>query len=1834
MTREEIDAIYDAQQNSNQVNKAGITKADIDAVYNAFQPITGTGITRQNIDAIFDANIQTQNEATPVSSPTHEDKSIAAKKKKIGFQSTETLNQQINQLFFKRNDNVKNDSSASKQIKSDIEENAKGGIASRLDSVSEKQVDGYSKVDDIKKMADNENNPMLKSRLIKQYEDAVREQSQTVLSENPTSEEVSEALEKWAADGYKMTDAEKKQARSLFGNAINPGIDRDTLSESDKQNLSLAYSKSNPIQNFMLGLGDNPVFKAFSNIYAKYGDMPETNGLSVDQMTENAYTQQPIVTSGGKLAGSMAEYAIGSKVIGALPGIGSATHKAGQAIGRGAEKTLGTLGLGMADAGSKGVANFGTKLLSGGAQRAGQAIGNSAANIIGDSLVDVALDTVPNALNDAKNGANGKEIGINAAKNLAANIGFNAIGEAVQVIPYLGMNMKNYGRNEKAYAEAMENIEKRNPLNPLEDTVSKLSDNIVNSKNTKYTLSQIAETVSKKSDKEIFDPVEKAFKEPDFGLTHTPDQIKQMQDYYNSSDEGIIDFANKVREKQYVKPIEISNVSDKAANKIEELTGINTAGNKILLDKNAIGHIDRKHGKNGIADHSMADDYTLSRIGYILDNYDDAFLGKNSKHVRLANGEYAPTVVFYKKVDGKYYVAEAVTDAKTKANRISSAYVTDIKPDINSKKEDYQVPDAIIPRRTSEIEPEFTSFDNSISNSAEKVNTPISDYKKVKINNHDDFNSQIDKYVGMYGDDAAKQKAVEVKEAMNKLLTDNSDESWEDAIKKTQELDNMLQGKSYTYKRKNGKNRNYQQQAKYNGEIASAFNTDADSIASEALENASKNAEKVKYMSEDTGLRKTSAKNGNTVDYYPAKSGLDDSMNDSVTLESNTLTSGEFKRRGYTDETIQKTDMPEEIKNEFREDPRAYEVLKNKDTQATADSIIANNDFNGAYSQFNTLLAKKDPTAIPLGYSLSKQLAQSGNTEQAIDIIDRMSEQLTKSGQFSQSAAITMLHNDPMASMRYMERQIDKMNTAGRMKYKNWQDFKLTDDEVKAFAEINTGDKEKIRQLYGQITDRLAKSYPSTKWEKIVEATKTSMMLNPRTHIRNTAANAVMLPVRSLSDRVSALGQNAIHLFNPDFKVTQSLTGGTFSQKKIANQIFDEQIKPLLEDANKWSDVSKNTPRNKQVFNDSIVGKIGKNATMAPLNLVNSLTGGKINNLVECVDKSMTNSVMENLRKFDYWLLGEVEDNPFVKANFSNRLASYMKAQRIKSIDDVPNEAVQIAYQEALKATFKDDNTLTKMFSNIKRDTGKFGEVMLPFTKTPANIAMRGIDYSPVGIVNAVKQAKSGADASQVIDTISKSATGTAGIYIGYKLAESGIIQGALSDDKDKQQFDKQQGKVAFSLNIAGHYYSFDWAQPASIPIIIGSTIYDAVNESDKEVSDIFNTVWQGTTAATNAWTELSPLSSLQDIFGGNGYGNEGIAENVFNEIVEFPQRLVPASLGATARTIDPTMRQTYSKGNVLQTQLDTLKSKIPFLSETLPASYDTWGNERKRQDSTVSAAIANFINPGTLGYDASTPLDSEITRLFDATQDNSVFPYKAEWSVNDAEGNKINLTNEQYSEYQKTMGQTSYDIADALINSDFYNGLDDSDKAKYLSDIYSVAKGKAKKDLFGSSTSDSIAKQIAIYENEGADGIVNEMKTKYDIKSQGLTVNEKTQNIYDNLGEKGIQIYSDVKREFGDNSISGSNLVPLLDRYALSPKQKGEYISQFATLSEKVKPFASSGNYEKIYQYYDIKNRADYDGNGSLKKSEIVDYLDRTGMSVEEKRTWFSILSTAKNPY
>lgn len=94
------------------------------------------------------------------------------------------------------------------------------------------------------------------------------------------------------------------------------------------------------------------------------------------------------------------------------------------------------------------------------------------------------------------------------------------------------------------------------------------------------------------------------------------------------------------------------------------------------LKAERVGHIMKGHGVNGIKDHTMADPKTLGRINYVLDNFDNIYLSSIVKpKFQDKNGNPSPVVVFTKKIDGEYYVAEVAVDAKNKTNYSLSAYI-------------------------------------------------------------------------------------------------------------------------------------------------------------------------------------------------------------------------------------------------------------------------------------------------------------------------------------------------------------------------------------------------------------------------------------------------------------------------------------------------------------------------------------------------------------------------------------------------------------------------------------------------------------------------------------------------------------------------------------------------------------------------------------------------------------------------------------------------------------------------------------------------------------------------------------------------------------------------------------------------------------------------------------------------------------------------------------------------------------------------------------------------------------------------------------------------------
>jgi hypothetical protein len=563
---------------------------------------------------------------------------------------------------------------------------------------------------------------------------------------------------------------------------------------------------------------------------------------------------------------------------------------------------------------------------------------------------------------------------------------------------------------------------------------------------------------------------------------------------------------------------------------------------------------------------------------------------------------------------------------------------------------------------------------------------------------------------------------------------------------------------------------------------------------------------------------------------------------------------------------------------------------------------------------------------------------------------------------------------------------------------------------------------------------------------------------------------------------------------------------------------------------------------------------------------------------------------METARNFTYHLL-QKGDDVFVRKNFESRMASYLDAQGIKNLEDIPADAYVLATQEALKATFKDDSALANGLSSFRHMLNKapghmLGDVVMPFTKTPANLAMRGLDYSPAGVFGAVKtfkNAKNNGDIAKGITQLGQAATGTAAIALGYALAEAGWLKGALSDDEDEAQFQKQQGQLAYSVKTPFGYLTYDWAQPASIPLILGVTLYDSQNND----MDFWNGVKQGGLAAADSWLELSPMQNMSNIFG--GYSSP--AENVLDVLrYDLPLSFIPAQLGAVAKVMDTTQRSTYDKDNYWNNLVSQAKAKVPYLSKDLPATFNTWGQEVKRQDNTAEAIFANILNPGQFGNTSLTPLDSEVTRLYDVTDDNRVFPKKAARKIGDE-----NLDNAQYSEYQKVLGQNSYELFAGLMDSVVYDKISDDTKVETIDTLYEFANGLAKSEVGDYDTSKIDKKAYGIYQDKGLEGAAQ----YYGLKSYVSTL--KTEDMTTN--DAIMQALSDLP---------------------MSEDEKGYWYCNLrdGSLEKKAQYLKDAYGDKYAYQWYIIKEQA-----GEKKKAQAIALL-LSDFSAEDKKVLADVIN------
>lgn len=177
----------------------------------------------------------------------------------------------------------------------------------------------------------------------------------------------------------------------------------------------------------------------------------------------------------------------------------------------------------------------------------------------------------------------------------------------------------------------------------------------------------------------------------------------------------------------------------------------------------------------------------------------------------------------------------------------------------------------------------------------------------------------------------------------------------------------------------------------------------------------------------------------------------------------------------------------------------------------------------------------------------------------------------------------------------------------------------------------------------------------------------------------------------------------------------------------------------------------------------------------------------------------------------------------------------------------------------------------------------------------------------------------------------------------------------------------------------------------------------------------------------------------------------------------------------------------------------------------------DAWGREESNGPLVLRAGN-NFLNPAYTSSLNVTPVDEEIQRLYTQTGDGGVVPDRPNRYIT-VNGERVDLSAEQYVQYATERGQMQFDMLDKLIDRSAYQRLTDSEKAAVISDVYQYADAVTKAEISDYKPDSWIAKaqssgadpsSYILYRTSLEDGMTLQDKSEA-MKSAGITGNSKT---------------------------------------------------------------------------------------------------------------------------
>ena len=827
-------------------------------------------------------------------------------------------------------------------------------------------------------------------------------------------------------------------------------------------------------------------------------------------------------------------------------------------------------------------------------------------------------------------------------------------------------------------------------------------------------------------------------------------------------------------------------------------------------------------------------------------------------------------------------------------------------------------------------------------------------------------------------------------------------------------------------------------------------------------------------------------------------------------------------------------------------------VITDTSAFARAEQTIRDKDWDTALSDWTAEVrsGKVSKDLATMGLVLYNNAVKSGNAKVAVNILTDLVDHARSGAQATQAMGI-LNRLTPEGKLYSIQRSVEKLKSDLLKRMGDLApDVQLDDALVQNYLDAETEDAraDALDAIYQSIADQV----PSTWRDKLNAWRYLSMLGNPRTHVRNIAGNLFFAPFRGVKNAIGAGIEHAV----------------------IGNQ--KGRTKSLVMPGFLKSEAD----RARYAAAQNEFGEV--------VDLIQS--GGKFKNeFGEIRDRQQIfkSKVLEWARsKNSEWM--DTEDVWFSKQAYAASLTQYLKANGISAEQyNAPgfDKSLARAYaiKEAQKATYRDFNRFSDFVSGLGKTkstvANTFIEAVLPYKRTPANIFVRGIEYSPIGLAKSLTydlaQVRRGKlTAAEAIDNIASGLTGTGLTALGVLLANLGVVTGGGSGSDKEDAFSDLTGHQSYALEVGGKSVTLDWLAPEALPFFVGVELQKTLSNGIQSGDDIFTPLKK----ITEPMLEMSMLSGINDILDSVSDSDNKTWALLSSAATSYIGQYVPTLFGQIERTFENTRQSTYvDKESALPSDMQRAFAKA---MNKLPGEYEQIGyiDEWGRTQSTgnlLQRAFNNFVNPAYVSSVNETAVDKELQRLVQQLGDKTVLPETAQKTLT-IDGETKALTSGQYTKYATVIGQTRYQLLETAMDSAAYQSMSDRERAEYVSRVYQYAAATAKQNVFPAADVDA--------------WVTNAKNAQRDI----------------GVSTAG---YLALLQQYGSKFLSG-------DAY-----EKTKSAVQNTGISAE--------------EYIRLRSGYDQNADKSITKAEVVAALDKTGLSREQKRELFSLYNkTWKNPY